>query len=340
MVNAVAGETVEVRNPGHAWVEIYIDSVGWVQVEVTGGYGENGGGSADGEHGDNGDYNNGKLTLEITPTYQYKKYDGTPLYATNEIVETSMLSMLLKMGYSYTVTVSGEITDIGAGHSFAKDFVLYDMNKKDVTDEFNIKYLEGKLEILSGDTKIIKIYLYETKKVYDGMPIVIGDYDYEIIDGGDGVTLDIDFIMDVRNVGEITLSMLNSNIESYIKYTVYDGQNNVTAEYRVEFGVFDGMDEGSYVPIDITKRKITITAASATKIYDGNVLECDKADVTFGVLASGDVLIVFTEGSITDVGEALNIVKKCDIVNSSGANVTNNYEITLFDGTLTVTEKK
>ena len=74
MVNAVAGETVEVRNPGHAWVEIYIDCVGWVQVEVTGGYGENGGGSADGEHGDNGDYNNGKLTIEITPTYQYKKY--------------------------------------------------------------------------------------------------------------------------------------------------------------------------------------------------------------------------------------------------------------------------
>jgi hypothetical protein len=176
--------------------------------------------------------------------------------------------------------------------------------------------------------------------VYDGTPIVIGDQDYEIIEGGEGLTLDIDFIMDMSDAGIVMLEALNSDIGSYIKYTVHEGTRDVTDEYRIEFGVFDGMDEIAYIPIEITKRKLTLTAASATKIYDGEELRADGVDISFGSLAAGDTLSAYAKGTITEVGTAVNAISKYSIVNSRFRDVAKNYDITFVEGTLTVLENE
>jgi hypothetical protein len=324
MVEASAGSEIDVQNPGHAWVEIYIDGVGWVQVEVTG--------SAQEAPSDE---------INVTPAYQYKLYDGTPLYAKNEIVITPKLAELLEKGYSYEVSVSGALYVIGTGQSRIESFTLYDEFGNDVTSQYNIFYSSGVLEILNDNMNIISVYLYETRKVYDGTPIVIGDSDYEIIEGGEGVMLDIDFVADIKNAGKISLSMLNSNIYEYIRYRVYDENGkDVTEMYRIEFGVFEGMSEYDYMPIEIMKSKITLTASSATKVYDGKPLESAGVDITFGALAEGEELTAHTEGFITEVGIAPNVIYRCFVVGKDGTYTTNNYEFTFIDGELTVLEKE
>ena len=41
-----AGEWTEITlKDAHAWVEVYLDGIGWVQVEVTGGAADGGNGS-------------------------------------------------------------------------------------------------------------------------------------------------------------------------------------------------------------------------------------------------------------------------------------------------------
>ncbi|MBQ8448836.1 MAG: transglutaminase domain-containing protein [Clostridia bacterium] len=337
MVYTEVNKVTEVKNPGHAWVEIYIDGVGWIQVEVTGGDDSGGGsgsGSGSGSGGIGGEDESN--ALHIMPSYQHKTYDGTPLYASNEIVINSMLTKLIEEGYSYRVNVSGYITEVGTGKSTVESFTLYDENGRDVTSEFEIVFRDGTLEILPDEIKVISVYLYETKKVYDGTPVTIGDYDYEIIEGGDGVTLDIDFIAKITEAGNISLSRLNSDIDYYIDYKVYEDGKDVTAFYRIEFGVFDDMDESTYTPIEITPRKITLTAASATKVYDGKELTNTDVAITFGTLASGEKLEAYAGGSITEVGTTNNFVAEWKVLDADGADVTDNYEFLLIDGELTV----
>ena len=50
MVETEAGKFVEITSPGHAWVEVYIDGIGWIQVEVTGSE-ESGGSEGGGSEG-------------------------------------------------------------------------------------------------------------------------------------------------------------------------------------------------------------------------------------------------------------------------------------------------
>lgn len=321
MVEAMQGKVVEVMNPGHAWVEIYLDGIGWVQVEVTGSV----------NHTETD-------AVVVKPTYQYKINDGTPLIAQPEIIVTPKLAQLLDLGFTYTVEVEGTMYGVGRGVSKITSFALFDNNGNNVTDEFPITFAEGELEILPAETQMIYVYLYETRKVYDGTPVSIGDYDYEIISGGDGVTLDIDFNIDIVSAGKISLSMLNADIDRYIDYKVMKDGTDVTSLYRVQFDVFDDMDESTYTPIEITRRKIKLTSSSATKVYDGKALTSSGVDLTFGTLAEGDKLEAAATESITDVGTMENGFWY-RITDSNGMFVTDNYEVECIFGTLTVLEQ-
>lgn len=118
-------------------------------------------------------------------------------------------------------------------------------------------------------------------------------------------------------------------------------------EYAVEFSrdpINDeaGNDTGVYVVSEVVegkliikKRALTITAKSSTKAYDGTPLTVDEAECDD--LASGDYLAEITvTGSQTDAGSTESIPGKAIIKNAAGEDVTNCYEITYANGTLTV----
>jgi hypothetical protein len=151
----VADEWIEVKTPGHAWVEIYIDDFGWIPVEVTpgtpgagGGAGDcncegectcdgegegsgsgSGNGDGDGEGEGDGGGGNGsgntpdqKMKLQIKPVNVAKPYDGKPLYASNEL---KGLEQLLALGYKYSVSVKGMRTAYGITESTIVDLQIF-----------------------------------------------------------------------------------------------------------------------------------------------------------------------------------------------------------------------
>ena len=87
----------------------------------------------------------------------------------------------------------------------------------------------------------------------------------------------------------------------------------------------------------ITKAPLTVTAGSASKVYDGTPLTCNDytveglvgVDAGYGVSHSATVT-----GSQTDVGESANVPSNF-IIGSTG--IESNYDITYVNGTLTVT---
>lgn len=85
---------------------------------------------------------------------------------------------------------------------------------------------------------------------------------------------------------------------------------------------------------------ITITAASDSKPYDGTPLTDDGFTYTDFVLAEGDVLEAVVEGSQTDAGSSVNVIKSYRVMRGD-EDVTANYIFDdSVDGTLTVTKRK
>jgi hypothetical protein len=319
MIETKAGSFVDVTTPGHAWVEVYIDGVGWMQVEVTGSLEEE----------------LPKPTIEIMPSYQYKIDDGEPLFAEDVIDADQVLSELLARGYTYTVKVSGVQKRVGQGVSKITHFILYDPSGQDVTDQFEVVCQPGVLEILPKDTGVIRLYLYQLQKYYDGTPLFFEDGDYEIIEMEEGLELQISFHIFLTDVGSLSLAEINKDLGKYITYSVYRDGKDVTEGYIIIFEKL-GDAAASYVPIRVDKRRLEVTTATDSKVYDGKALQNAAVDITKGSLASGHRMEASAIGSIDSVGDTKNSLGRLVIYDEYGNDVTDNYDITVKTGTLTV----
>ncbi len=112
---------------------------------------------------------------------------------------------------------------------------------------------------------------------------------------------------------------------------------DVTAETTVYVKVVNQNydDRNGTGTVTITAKPITITAASASKIYDGNPLI--KNEYTNNDLAAGDSIeSVSVKGSQTQVGSSANVVSAAVIRNAAQEDVTGNYAIKYVNGLLRV----
>lgn len=97
------------------------------------------------------------------------------------------------------------------------------------------------------------------------------------------------------------------------------------------------------VTIAVTARPITITAASASKVYDGTALTKDSYSVNTpteetphaGLVSSQTIRSVTVTGSQTKIGSSDNVASAAVIL-SGETDVTGNYDITYQKGVLTV----
>jgi hypothetical protein len=90
----------------------------------------------------------------------------------------------------------------------------------------------------------------------------------------------------------------------------------------------------------ITPKPLTITACTAYKPYDGTPLICDSYTQT-GLVAGDDIVHIYIEGDQTQIGSSENVIDMdyVFIMNGNDELVNDNYDITLEDGTLTVTPR-
>jgi hypothetical protein len=148
------GETLVTTDNAHAWVEVYKEGTGWVQVEVTG--------SSYTDSTTNPPAPSQK-TLTVSSPDQEWTYDGNP----HSDAEFTYVGTLPDDTYSVQVYDSATITNVGTISNVFKVRVL-NANKEDVTSSFNIVRKYGTLTV---NPLQIQVTLGSASKVYDGTPL-------------------------------------------------------------------------------------------------------------------------------------------------------------------------
>ena len=302
-----AGTWVDVKGTSaHAWVEVYISNMGWVQIEVTGGY--------EGPEGGSGEL---KYSATVSPVYVDKMYDGTPLYAINKV---DGFEKYEKMGFTYETVINGSRADLGKSSSTIESFVIYDRYGNDVTDSFALTFKEGTVHVYLSEL------VFESQgasKVYDGYALSTDLSTCKMI-GGELRKSDAFEITDPVSI--VNASTVNAGFKVIIRDTY---GNDITDIYKItkKSGV-----------LSIAPRPITIKAADATKKFDGWELVDSSYSIIEGSLGETDFIVSCTVvGSQSIIGRSDNIVKDIVIFNIDMNNVTHNYSIKLETGTLRVT---
>jgi hypothetical protein len=221
------------------------------------------------------------------------------------------------------VTVEGSRTEYGESSSRITGFVLYDYYKRNVTGDFKVTYKPGRVRILK---QIITVEVFALKKFYDGTPLQFTANDYRVAAGlPTGYRLLLSLSGGITDAGLMKLSELEK-----LPYTVYAANGlAVTDQYSL---VFTGE------PLTVNKAPLQVTAASAVKAYDGKPLTGELAWLSKGNLPPDAVVAAETEGAVTDIGSANNVIKRLRITDAAGKNITKNFKITAVAGVLTVTK--
>ena len=288
----------------HAWVEVYLDGIGWVHVEVTGG-------SASEMPGGGSGAQQTKLTIKPVNEYQHESV-GTVLRPSGEV---QGLGSLLADGYTYEAVVEGEQAGLGIGTSTITSFTLYDPDRNDVTDEFKIAFLDGKLQIYCAE---LTVTTGSANGVFDGVPLTCGECSYT------GTLLAGHTVSVLRATGEQYLAGSSSNT---FEIVILDEQGeDVTDTYKIN---------AQYGTLTVQARQITVTAGSAEKIYDGAPLTCREYELS-GEPAEGHTVVVTLRGSQTGIGRCENMVESVVIYDRDGNDVTDGYIVVTVNGTLRV----
>jgi hypothetical protein len=306
----------------HAWVEVYIDALGWVPVEVTpGGPGGSGTGSGPGSGSGTGESTGlpNLERIEIFSSNAAKHYDGTPL--TKEVYDWDGA---LKEGHVLNIHFTGTITQVGeARNTFTATIV--DASGIDVSQEYRMEKHYGQLIVVPNNgLPILEFQVTRIQKTYDDTVVKHDPSDYWLLSNNlpDTYRIAVDIIGEIKLAGTLTTFIQKSTLR------IYD-ENAFDVTNRYHIVCYEGA-------IQVVKRPITIRTFSAEKTYDGEPLTSNAYYIGKGSLAPGDVLNVVVSGTITQWGITQNTIDSIVIRNRFGEDVTDSYQIQTILGTLTV----
>lgn len=245
-------------------------------------------------------------TLTVTTHGASKPYDGTALTASGEI--SGFVN-----GETASFATTGSQTLVGtSANSYA---ITWDGTAK----ESNYNVVEGAIGTLEVTPSQVAITVTPRggSKVYDGKPLASAGIDVDGLPAG--FTLDAATKGSITDAGELLAEVDASTI--VIKNAAGE---DVAAQFA---NVTCGK-----APLVVTKRPVTVTSATDSKVYDGVALTKHEAMVTAGSLVEGESFGYDFTGEQTAVGTSDNTFTV-----KAGANTSlDNYEITQVNGTLTV----
>ena len=245
-------------------------------------------------------------TLTVTTHGASKPYDGTALTASGEI--SGFVN-----GETASFATTGSQTLVGtSANSYA---ITWDGTAK----ESNYNVVEGAIGTLevTPSQAAINVTPHGGSKVYDGKPLTSAGIDVDGLPAG--------FTLDAATKGSITdAGELLAEIDAPTIVIRNAAGEDVTAQFA---NVTCGK-----APLIVTKRPVTVTSATDSKVYDGAALTKHEAMVTAGSLVEGESFGYDFTGAQTEVGTSDNTFTV-----KAGANTSlDNYEITQVNGTLTV----
>lgn len=245
-------------------------------------------------------------TLTVTTHGASKPYDGTALTASGEI--SGFVN-----GETASFATTGSQTLVGtSANSYA---ITWDGTAK----ESNYNVVEGAIGTLEVTPSQVAINVtpHGGSKVYDGKPLTSAGIDVDGLPAG--------FTLEAATKGTITdVGELLAEIDASTIVIRNAAGEDVTAQFA---NVTCGK-----APLIVTKRPVTVTSATDSKVYDGAALTKHEAMVTAGSLVEGESFGYDFTGAQTAVGTSDNTFTV-----KAGANTSlDNYEITQVNGTLTV----
>ncbi len=295
---------------------------------------------------DNYQYNGhvyGKITIEPRPITLISKddtkmYDGTPLTNTEYSVGGMGLVKDDGLSYSHNATITDVLLDadgnvIGIENSF--DFGI--VGGRGLASNYIVTGTE--FGTLTVTKRPITLTSQDASKIYDGKFL----YNDSLLISGEGLVGGD--VVECINYAAITDVFLDEN-----------GQVS-SVQNTFGFNIFkkDGSDAGHNYEVTkeetgrltVTKRAATVFVNDVSREYDGTPLMPNGFDYTrqsgnTGILDIHTVSMLLT-GSITKVGSiTISHGAPTVFVNENGELVdkSHNYDITVEDGTLTVTKRK
>ena len=233
------------------------------------------------------------------------------LLSYDELVDGHLLPK--RDGYTFT---GWNTQRDGHGISFAAGTSAARVDKV----EPNVLYAQWEKTTIDEEVTVIITGKTDTK-VYNGSEQSITGYEVKSISNEFYKTTDFTFngtaLAKGTDAGTYPMGLKPENFE------------NKNANFsKVTFVVTDGS-------LTITKRDVTLTSASGSKVYDGTALTKPEVTVTGDGFVTGEVADIKATGTITDFGEVTNT-----ITYNEGANFkADNYEITTAEGKLTITKR-
>ena len=264
--------------------------------------------------------------ITITAASDSKIYDGTPLtknaYTNSPLAEGDRISQ---------ITITGTRTIVGKSDNIPSAANIVNKDGDSVTSCYAITWVRGELEVTK---RPIRIIADSAEKVYDGTALTAAGFTIELSDesipgaplgAGDSLSPE-----DITITGSQTVVGKSNNVPS--DAYIYDSDGHY-ANDNYDITYVNGT-------LEVTKKAVTITAASDSKIYDGTALTKDEILEPEGLAKGDHVETVTVTGSQTVVGKSANKASAAVIFNAAGDDVTASYDISYVDGTLEVTKKK
>ena len=251
-----------------------------------------------------------KKDVTLTSASATKMYDGKAL-TKDEVTAEGFVG---NDGATYNVT--GSQTEVGK----SDNTFTYELKKGTNPDNYNIKTVNGELEVTPSDQKVVvTIKENSGKETYDGTEKTVTGYTVENISSKlPYAEKDFEFNGDATvkgtNAGTYNMELKPGDFE------------NINKNFsNVSFEILDGT-------LTIDKRDVTLTSASDSKTYDGTALE--NKNVTAEGFVGNDGATYNVTGSQTEVGSSDNTFT---YELNKGTN-KDNYNIKTVNGKLTVTE--
>ena len=240
-------------------------------------------------------------------------------------------------GYTATITKDpsklytlGNIQLTGTAKASRTDVGTYDMGLKaeqfeNTSKNFtNVTFVVAKDGWLKINPYMILIEPTKTTFKYNGEEPKVKTDEIEISnENGEGLLLD-HYVKSIETVGS------GVDVGTYEWFSGHDVKisdgngNDVTANYQISYAA---------QTMTITKRDVTLTSASAEKVYDGKPLTNDKVTVSGDGFVKDEGATYAVTGSQTDAGESENTFT----YTLNEGTKADNYNITVEFGTLKVT---
>ncbi len=227
----------------------------------------------------------------------------------------------------FVLSAAGSFIDANTeGHINERKVTSVMHNGSDETSNFDITYDYGRIVIKPRDITVTIAPNTQAEVTYgERVKFAASVTDPAQLLGSHRLEIALDD--EYSDVGKYTCDIKAENIK------ISNGTSDVTSNYNVKLD-----DINSILNVEIIKRSITVKANNSSREFDGTALTDIGWSIADDSLAFSDAEEVTVSGSITDVGKVDNVITSYKIMRG-GKDVTDNYNITPVDGSLTITKR-